>query len=119
MEAINGQIELAWSPDSKRIACNGPDGKTIKIMSLADGSTVDLAPDLVNARIWHLDWSHDGQRLVFAGRQGTTDSEFWMMENFLSAVSEKDSKWRGAHDESQAERNSGARAVLAQLSDGP
>jgi beta-lactamase regulating signal transducer with metallopeptidase domain/Tol biopolymer transport system component len=83
MEAINGQIELAWSPDSKRIACNGPDGKTIKIMSLADGSTVDLAPDLVNARIWHLDWSHDGQRLVFAGRQGTTDSEFWMMDNFL------------------------------------
>jgi len=85
VQAIGGNTELAWSPDSKRIALNGRlYEKVFKIMSLADGSTVDIKPDLVDpSSIWHLDWSRDGSRMVFAGAQGSGDPEFWMMENFL------------------------------------
>jgi len=79
-QGLNVQMELAWSPDSKRIAFNG--GKVIKIMSLDDGSIVDVDPHLTDTHIYHLDWSRDGDRLVFAGRQGG-NLGFWMMENFL------------------------------------
>jgi Tol biopolymer transport system component len=88
--AITWNTELAWSPDSKRIALNGrKDENVIKIMSLDDGSTVDITPDLVNASIWHLDWSRDGERLVFAGGQGSGAPEFWLMENFLPPTAGK------------------------------
>jgi Tol biopolymer transport system component/beta-lactamase regulating signal transducer with metallopeptidase domain len=72
--------ELAWSPDSRRIALNAD--QKIKILSLDDGSTVDITPDLANNGIYHLDWSRDGERLVFAGYE-RGDTEFWLMENFL------------------------------------
>ncbi len=75
--------ELAWSPDSKRIAFNAD--QKIKILSVDDGSTVDITPDLANIGIYHLDWSRDGERLVFAGYQDGGEPEFWMMENFLPA----------------------------------
>lgn len=74
--------ELAWSPDGTRIAFNGPRGKVIKVISLADGSIVDIDPGLVDRGIGHLDWSPDGERFVFVGAKGET-AEFWVMENFL------------------------------------
>ncbi|MBN1361061.1 MAG: PD40 domain-containing protein, partial [Sedimentisphaerales bacterium] len=89
VQATSGvNTELAWSPDSKRIALNGRlYEKVIKIMSVDDGSTVDIVPNLVEpSSIWHLDWSRDGKQFVFAGGQGTADPELWMIENFLPAV---------------------------------
>jgi Tol biopolymer transport system component/beta-lactamase regulating signal transducer with metallopeptidase domain len=88
VQAASVNTELAWSPDSKRIALNGPlYEKVIKIMSVADGSTVDIVPNLVEpSSIWHLDWSRDGRQFVFAGGQGTADPELWMMDNFLPAA---------------------------------
>ncbi len=85
VQATGFNTELAWSPDSKRIALNGRlYEKVFKIMSVDDGSTVDIIPDLVDpSSIWHLDWSRDGSRLVFAGDQGSGDPQFWVMENFL------------------------------------
>jgi beta-lactamase regulating signal transducer with metallopeptidase domain/Tol biopolymer transport system component len=85
VQATGVNTELAWSPDSKRVALNGRlYENVIKIMSADDGSTVDVIPNLVEpSSIWHLDWSRDGSRFVFAGGQGTADPEFWMMENFL------------------------------------
>lgn len=77
-----GHIELAWSPDSKRIAFNEVGIKAIKVMSLSDGSIEDIETGLVDAYIYHLDWSPDGERFVFGGATGG-NKEFWTMENFL------------------------------------
>lgn len=74
--------ELAWSPDSRRIAFIDKEGKLINIMSLDDGSIQDVETGLVNTQIYHLDWSPDGKRFVFAGLKGG-EKGLWMMEDFL------------------------------------
>ena len=87
VQNIHLHKELAWSPNSKRIAFNGPKywDKVIKVISLNDGSIVDIETNLVDTTsIYHLDWSPDGESLVFAGYTGG-GPEFWLMENFLSA----------------------------------
>jgi Tol biopolymer transport system component len=72
-------VELAWSPDSRRIALNDGD---IRIISLDEGSAVDIDPRLATTKTYHLDWSRDGEKLVFAGSRGG-EVGFWLMENFL------------------------------------
>ena len=79
---FNVHTEMAWSPDSKKIAINDKEGKVINVMSVADGNIKELETSLVNARIFHLDWSPDGERFVFAGYQNGIP-EFWLLENFL------------------------------------
>jgi len=74
--------EMAWSPDSKRIAFNDRDGKVIKIMNLDDRSIKDIETGLVDVNIYHLDWSPDGERFVFGGWKGG-NAEFWLLEDFL------------------------------------
>lgn len=84
-------IELAWSPDSKRIAfIHGTEiyGKDIRVVSINDGSIVDIETGLVDINIFHLDWSSDGDRFVFSGFQGDSP-ELWLMENFLPLVKGK------------------------------
>lgn len=81
VQHIYANKEMAWSPDSKRIAYNAVDNK-IEIVSLENGSIKEIDPHLTNTNIYHLDWSHDGEKLLFAGWTGG-DPEFWMMENFL------------------------------------
>jgi Tol biopolymer transport system component len=88
VQGIQVNKELAWSPDSKRIAFNAQDyrgresGKDIQIMSLDDGKIVDVKTSLVDTNVYHLDWSPDGKKLVFGGFKGG-DREFWLMEDFL------------------------------------
>ena len=72
----------AWSPDSKRIAFNEVGIKAIKVMSLSDGSIEDIKTGLVDAYIYHLDWSPDGERFVFGGATGG-NKELWLMDGFL------------------------------------
>ena len=75
--------EFAWSPDSKHLAFNGPDGKIISIMSIEDGHTINIESGLANSDVGaQVDWSPDGKRFVFKGGTGE-GCEFWMMENFL------------------------------------
>ena len=76
----NVNVELAWSPDSKRIACNG--NNIISVVNIADGKTEEIKTGLVDTEIWHLDWSRDGKQFVFAGCKGG-NAEFWLMEDFL------------------------------------
>jgi Tol biopolymer transport system component len=57
-------------------------------MSLADGNIVDIKTDLVDTKIYHLDWSPDGKKLVFGGYKGG-GREFWLMEDFLPLVKRK------------------------------
>jgi Tol biopolymer transport system component len=86
VKGINVNKELAWSPDSKRIAFNSSsDENVIKVVSLEDGNVVDIKTDLADSNIYHLDWSPDGKKLVFGGYKGG-DREFWMMEDFLPLV---------------------------------
>lgn len=80
VKSIYANKEMAWSPDSKQIAFN--EANVIKIVSLEDGNIVDIEPDLEDTEIYHLDWSPNGERLVFAGAKGG-GLEFWLMENFL------------------------------------
>jgi len=78
-------IELAWSPDSKRIAyIYGTEsyGKSIRVVSIDDGSTEDIETGLVEKNIFHLDWSSDGDKFVFSGYEGDSP-ELWLMEDFL------------------------------------
>jgi WD40 repeat protein len=84
VQGIYANKEMAWSPDSRRIAYNSfrRDNK-IKIVSLDDGSIVEIVPDLKDVKeIYHLDWSPDGKTLVFGGYTGG-GPEFWTVGNFL------------------------------------
>ncbi len=92
VKMVHVNIELAWSPDSKRVAFNyAPDssyGEDIRIISIDDGSIVDIETDLVDINMYHLDWSSDGDRFVFSGYQGDSP-EFWLIEDFLPKAKSK------------------------------
>ena len=81
--ATGAHTELAWSPDSKRIAFNDREMKAILIISVDDGSVQNVETSLPEeVGIFHLDWSPDGKRFVFAGT-ANSQPEFWFMEDFL------------------------------------
>jgi Tol biopolymer transport system component len=85
MQLAHAHIELDWSPDSKRIAyIYGTEsyGKSIRVVSIDDGSIEDIETGLVDKKIFHLDWSSDGDRFVFSGFHGNSP-ELWLMEDFL------------------------------------
>jgi len=82
VERIFANKEFAWSPDSKRIAFNGSDNKNIKVVSINEGSLLDIKTGLTDPDIYNLDWSPDGNRFVFAGATGG-NREFWLLDNFL------------------------------------
>ncbi len=74
--------EIAWSPDSRRIAFNDTQGRLIKIMNIENEEITDVKTNLSNVRIYNLDWSPDGKQFVFGGsKAGRT--EFWLCEDFL------------------------------------
>ena len=82
IEAANVNNEMAWSPDSKRIAINDALGKVIEVITIADESVEDISTGLVDVNIYHLDWSPDGKRFAFCGWKGG-EPEFWFLEDFL------------------------------------
>lgn len=89
VSAASTAIDLAWSPDSKRIAFNDGKGKVIKVMNINDGIIKDIETNLADdISIYHLDWSSDGKQFVFGGEKGRNE-EFWLMENFLPLVENK------------------------------
>ena len=79
--------ELAWSPDSRRIAYNDSYLNTgpIKVVSLDDGIAEEVETNLVDTSICNLSWSPDGGKLAFMGWRGG-GPELWLMEEFLSLV---------------------------------
>jgi len=79
--------ELAWSPDSRRIAYNDSyrNNGPIKVVSLDDGIAKEVETNLVNTSICNLSWSPDGRKLAFMGWHGG-GPELWLMEDFLPLV---------------------------------
>jgi Tol biopolymer transport system component len=79
-------IDLAWSPDSKRIAFNDREGKVIKVMNIDNGTIEDISTNLADdISLYHLDWSPDGKQFVFGGEKGGI-TEFWFLEDFLPLI---------------------------------
>jgi Tol biopolymer transport system component len=91
IQVAHAHIELAWSPDSKKIAfIYGTDtyGKNIRVISINDGRITDIMTGLDDINLYHLDWSRDGERFVFSGFQGDRP-EFWFLEDFLPLIENK------------------------------
>jgi Tol biopolymer transport system component len=82
--APNANKELAWSPDSRRIAYN-EEKKGIYVVSVDNGISEEIKTDLGNSVLNHLSWSPDGSRLVFIEQHGG-GPELWLMEGFLPLV---------------------------------
>jgi len=82
--------ELAWSPDSRRIAYNDSyrNNGPIKVVSLDDGIAKEVETNLVNTNICNLSWSPDGRKLAFMGWYGG-GPELWLMEDFISLIKSK------------------------------
>jgi len=74
--------ELAWSPDSKKVAFNDSDNNIIKVVSISDGGFNEVKTGLADVFMYHFDWSPDGERFVFSGWKGGVN-EFWFLEHFL------------------------------------
>jgi len=76
--------ELAWSPDSKRIAYNDSyrNSGPIRVVSVDGGIPEEVETSLVDTSICQLSWSPDGTRLAFMGWRGG-GPELWLIEGFL------------------------------------
>jgi len=85
VENFHVNIELAWSPDSTRIAFNDAKESLIRVVSIDGGNPVNIETDLVDVNTYHLDWSPDGKTFAFCGYKGG-DPELWLMEDFLHLV---------------------------------
>ncbi len=86
---------LAWSPDSKRIAFAGGD-KTFRICDVATGHVLHILSDL-NTGSNSVAWSPDGKTLASGSGEGTVrlwDAESGQLIRFL--VGHKDSVLRVA-----------------------
>jgi Tol biopolymer transport system component len=79
VNAVNEAVELAWSPDSRRIAFNGEE---IQVVNIDDGSIETIESNLLDVIKFHIDWSPDGKYFVFGGLI-MPKSEFWFLEDFL------------------------------------
>ena len=77
-----GNEELCWSPDGKKLAFNA--GSKIWTVSVDGGKPVEVETGL-DAYLRHISWSPDGQKLAFTGFR-YADPELWLMEDFLPLV---------------------------------
>lgn len=76
----------AWSPDSRGVAYT--EGRRIKVVPLADRTSLRVKTGLGRSAIDHLSWSPDGSRLVFIEQHGG-GPELWLIGGFLHLVNNK------------------------------
>ena len=85
LPTVHQYMELAWSPDSRKIAFNGEE---IQVVNIDDGSTENIESSLKDVIIFDMDWSPDGKYFVFGGLI-MPKSEFWFLEDFLPQFENK------------------------------
>lgn len=81
-------IHQEWSPDGRYILFSSPDTSDMRIWDLWRIPVEGGEPEKVGLQrswgIFDLTIRPDGRKLAFAGRGGaSTDSELWVLENFL------------------------------------
>jgi Tol biopolymer transport system component len=82
MERVGSHSEMAWSPDSQRLAYTGRG--SIWVVPVDGGEPVEVKTGVLtdDAENLHIDWSPDGERIVFAASTGG-EAELWMIGDFL------------------------------------
>jgi Tol biopolymer transport system component len=83
-----GTISHQWTPDGRYILFGAPDPSELRVWDLWRVPAQGGKPEKMGLQrrwgIWHISVRPDGRQLVFAGRGGaSTDSELWVLENFL------------------------------------
>jgi Tol biopolymer transport system component len=81
-------ISHQWTPDGRYILFGAPDPSHLTGWELwrvpVEGGKPEKMGLQRNWGIWHISVRPDGRQLVFAGRgTSSTDSELWVLENFL------------------------------------
>ncbi|MDP2996238.1 MAG: tetratricopeptide repeat protein [Bryobacterales bacterium] len=81
-------VDHAWTPDGRYILFSAPDPSDLPVWNLWRVSLEGGKPEKMGLQrrwgIWDLTVRPDGRQLTFAGREGaSTDSELWVLENFL------------------------------------
>jgi len=81
-------IHQAWSPDGRYILFSAPDTSDMRVWDLwripVEGGKPEKTGLQRSWGMFDLTIRPDGRQLVFAGRGGaSTDSELWVLENFL------------------------------------
>jgi len=82
-------IEHAWTPDGRFIVYSRPDPKDLPSWELWRVPVEGGQPEKIGLTrrwgLWNLTIRPDGRQIVFAGRNGaSTNSEMWVLENFLT-----------------------------------
>jgi Tol biopolymer transport system component len=85
-------LSLAWAPDGRHILYGAPDPADLPSWDLWRVPVNGGTPEKIGLQrrwgIWELSVRPDGRQLCFAGRGGpSTDSELWVLENFLPPAS--------------------------------
>lgn len=71
---LKGVLAVAWAPDGRRVAyqLGGVTGSEIRVTDLVAGTTITVARDLPNDRMYYdrpdLQWTGDGERLLYRVR---------------------------------------------------
>jgi len=84
-------IHQAWSPDGRYILFSAPDTSDMRVWDLwripVEGGEPEKAGLQRSWGMFNITISPDGRQLSFAGRGGaSTDSELWVLENFLPEI---------------------------------
>ena len=81
------QLEMAWSPDGKRLAYAFGErvGTRLWTVALEGGEPSEVKTGLSDVMPTKLDWSPDGKTIAFTGYEGG-DYQLWLMEDFLPSI---------------------------------